>query len=168
MQSQKEVERAEQQRIKNLVLNYDLQDSGEADGTDKDFLIQSNTNLAMSKHKLNSRHYRHHNRYRSDRSSLECKENLEANTYNSSEGSFDKHHHHHHHQHNAPLLQSTHHQGARLNDKGTVTKNGQRARKLQLSDVDWYVKPLSPSNIQKPTLSGNLNLLQACLDCWQQ
>lgn len=32
MRSQKEAERAEQQRIKNLVLNYDLQDSTDVDG----------------------------------------------------------------------------------------------------------------------------------------
>ena len=156
MQSQKAAERAEQQRIKNLVLNYDLQDNGEADGTKKDFLLHSNTNLAMSKHKLNSRHYRRPRHYRSDKVSPESKENSEASTYNSSQGSFDKYHHqyHQHYQGNAPLLQSTHHQGARLNDKATITKNGQRARKLQMSDVDWYAKSYPPLGVEKSTVSG--------------
>ena len=32
MKNQQQAEREEQQRIKNLVLNYDLRESGEADG----------------------------------------------------------------------------------------------------------------------------------------
>lgn len=40
MKSQKEAERAEQQRIKNLVLNYDLTDSSaDPSGTDYDYFF---------------------------------------------------------------------------------------------------------------------------------
>lgn len=67
MRTQQEAERAEQQRIKNLVLNYDLRDDNETDGLDKQ-----------------------HNPY------------------------------------NVPRI-----------DKASNNRSTQRARKLQLSDVDW-------------------------------
>ena len=43
MRTQQEAERAEQQRIKNLVLNYDLRDENESDG-DPDLSLTPNLN----------------------------------------------------------------------------------------------------------------------------
>ena len=112
MKTQKEAERAEQQRIKNLVLNYDLQDSGETDGTTNDLFLQPNPNLMHSEHPLGPK------------------------AHNANQGSLtDKQH-----QYNAPLQQSPHHSNTRSFDKPSNARSGQRARKLQLSDVDWYDK----------------------------
>lgn len=132
MRSQQEAERAEQQRIKNLVLNYDLQGSGDADGTDPNFL-QPNLNSILNTNQLRS-HYRHI-RHNSHDSTPKKSENTKTNAYKSSQGSLDKPQHHHH---NTSLQQSPHYQGGRSSDKGAINKSGQRARKLQLSDVDWY------------------------------
>jgi regulator of nonsense transcripts 2 len=109
MKTQQEAERAEQQRIKNLVLNYDLQENADQDGTDLNFL-QPNPNLCKTVSK-------------------------KANAYHKLQGSLgDKHHY------NAPIQQLPHHPNARTSDKSGSTRGGQRARKLQLSDVDWYDK----------------------------
>jgi regulator of nonsense transcripts 2 len=86
MKSQKQAEREEQQRIKNLVLNYDLSDE-QHDGDDDflcSFLIPNSNTKGMQ--------------------------------------GFEKHSH------------------ARP-DKSGSNRGGQRARKLQLSDVEWYDKP---------------------------
>ena len=111
MKNQKEAERAEQQRIKNLVLNYDLQGSGtEQSGTDNDLyfdpFLQPNPNILPITIAHNSRH-----------------EGLAGER----------------HQHNASLQQTmANHGNARAADKSGPNRSGQRARKLQLSDVDWY------------------------------
>ncbi|KDN64697.1 putative MIF4G domain-containing protein [Colletotrichum sublineola] len=90
MKTQQQAEREEQQRIKNLVLNYDLRENEDPDGND--YLVSPlhpNPNI----HKTQTGHDKptsyHHNR--SDRGK----------------------------------------------DRG-----GQRVRKLQLSDVDWYASPI--------------------------
>jgi regulator of nonsense transcripts 2 len=94
MKSQQQAEREEQQRIKNLVLNYDLSNDGDQhDGEAHDFLtsipeLERNPNHTYG-HRLGSERYSA-SHSRSERS-----------------GS----------QRNAP-----------------------RARKLQLSDVDWYAQ----------------------------
>lgn len=90
MKSQQQAEREEQQRIKNLVLNYDLGDDnehidGEADISIDPF-IQGNPNTKGIK-------------------------GLEK--------------------------RSPSHRDPR-SDKSSSTRSGHRARKLQLSDVDWY------------------------------
>lgn len=112
MKTQQAAEREEQQRIKNLVLNYDLRDGEDQDG---DFLLPSlprNPNI----------HY--------------------ANT------GLDK-------------AAATNHSRP---DKSGNNRSGQRARKLQLSDVDWYEKnkslhsaaPLSENtNNQTPRRASN-------------
>jgi Up-frameshift suppressor 2 len=51
MRSRQEAERAEQQRIKSLVLNYDLGDA-EHDGTSSSFLLQPNMNHARPLRKV--------------------------------------------------------------------------------------------------------------------
>lgn len=128
MKSQKEAERAEQQRIKNLVLNYDLQDSGTDAGTENaisDFFSHPNPNL---------RHQRP-----AGFPLVPLDENSFAHKY-LSEGMVGEKHGSSQHQHNAPLHQSpaSNHSNARTADKSGTNRSGHRARKLQLSDVDWY------------------------------
>ena len=122
MKSQKEAERAEQQRIKNLVLNYDLQDSADHDGTDNSLHSQyfSSPNPNLPKHCNTPPSIIAHNHLSQGLGGGE--------KYGSS-----------HHQHNASLHQSApNHANARPADKSGTNRSGQRARKLQLSDVDWY------------------------------
>lgn len=121
MKSQKEAERAEQQRIKNLVLNYDLQDIADHDGTANSlsqYFSQSNPNLPK----------------------LHPEPPTTITHYHSSQGlGGGEKHGSSYHQHNASLHQSTpNHANARPADKSGTNRGGQRARKLQLSDVDWY------------------------------
>lgn len=129
MKNQKEAERAEQQRIKNLVLNYDLQDSSaEQAGTDNDlyfnYFSQPNPNLPF----VASRVVITHNA---------LSEGLAGDKHGTS-----------HHQHNASLHQSPSAVNAnpRPADKSGTNRSGQRARKLQLSDVDWYEQKLGSSH----------------------
>ncbi len=90
MKSQQAAEKEEQQRIKNLVLNYDLRDGEEQDGELIPYSpIPRNPNI---------------------------------------------------HTRNAGLERAAALNYARL-DKSGNNRSGQRARKLQLSDVDWYAKP---------------------------
>ncbi|KAL8816116.1 MAG: hypothetical protein Q9223_004822 [Gallowayella weberi] len=121
MRSQKEAERAEQQRIKNLVLNYDLSDSGmDQAGTENnlylDYFSHPNPNLSHVKKLEQAAH-----------ESL-C-QGLGGEKQQPSPHSI-----------NAPLHQSPVSNGANhgpLNRSGGG-RRGQQARKLQLSDVDWY------------------------------
>ena len=85
MKTQQQAEREEQQRIKNLVLNYDLRDGDEQDG---------------------------------DTSFAPLAPNFNIHTYNAG---IEK---------TAPANYKP--------DKSSNNRSGQRARKLQLSDVDWY------------------------------
>lgn len=89
MKTQQQAEREEQQRIKNLVLNYDLRESEDPDGDTHLTPITPNANIHDSTH---SGHEKPSSFYpnRSDKSGRE--------------------------------------------------RNGQRVRRLQLSDVDWYEK----------------------------
>lgn len=129
MKSQKEAERAEQQRIKNLVLSYDPDSSADQTGTDNtiyfDYFSQKNPNLP------------HHNAGFPNLAPLE--ENMLAHNL-SSEGLGGEKHNPSHHQHNASLHQSSsaNSANARPADKSGTNRSGHRARKLQLSDVDWY------------------------------
>lgn len=106
MKTQQAAEREEQQRIKNLVLNYDLREGDDLDG---DSLLAP-----------------------------------------SPQGST--------HKYNAGLEKAG---GANYTrpDKSSNTRSGQRARKLQLSDVDWYdpegkPHPLPFKPIQNTALYG--------------
>jgi regulator of nonsense transcripts 2 len=90
MINQRQVAKEEQQRIKNLVLNYDLRENEEQDGEE------------------------HTNSYKSD-----------INIHHISAGN-EKAPAHHHHNRLDPRLGKD---------------RGQRVRKLQLSDVDWYDNP---------------------------
>jgi regulator of nonsense transcripts 2 len=89
MKSQQQAEREEQQRIKNLVLNYDLRDGEDQDG---DSALKPKRSETGFENKLPAGHARP--------------------------------------------------------DKSGNNRSGQRARKLQLSDVDWYDRRLSKSDLQ--------------------
>lgn len=117
MKSQKEAERAEQQRIKNLVLNYDLTDSNaDRSGTDCDYFSHPNPNIHVSPlSKLLT-----HN---------DQTEGLDGEKYVSP-----------HHQHNSSLQQSStpnQSTNTRSSDRTSSNRRSQQARKLQLSDVGW-------------------------------
>ena len=122
MKNKKEAERAEQQRIKSLVLNYDLQDADQ-DGIDQlfDFALQPNTN-----------HNPLLNRVRPDARTPDAHDSLQG--YGG-----DKH------EFNPSLRQSANHAGSKSSDKPGSHRAPQRSRKLQLSDVNWYVSPARPS-----------------------
>jgi len=129
MKSQKEAERAEQQRIKNLVLNYDLQDSStDQAGTaidPLDYFSSPNPNLSKPPGGFPS--------------VIPLEENTLTHNV-SSEGLGGEKHGASHHQYNASLHQSSNSANARPADKSSTNRSGHRARKLQLSDVDWYAE----------------------------
>ncbi|KAL9595916.1 MAG: hypothetical protein Q9219_006142 [cf. Caloplaca sp. 3 TL-2023] len=121
LRSQREAERAEQQRIKNLVLNYDLTDSNtDQAGTEQsvylDYFSHPNPNLS---HPFQARSVAH--------SGL-------------SQGFGGEKQQAPHHPHNAPLQQAPMTNGAsnKASERSGGGRRGQQARKLQLSDVDWY------------------------------
>ncbi|KAI0135979.1 ARM repeat-containing protein [Hypoxylon sp. NC0597] len=88
MKTQQQAEREEQQRIKNLVLNYDLRESEDLDGDSQITLLQPNVNVHNCNHSGHEKSSYHPNR----------------------------------------------------SDKSSKERGGQRVRRLQLSDVDWYDK----------------------------
>jgi len=92
MKSQQAAEREEQQRIKSLVLKYDLREGEEQDGDTQLEPLHLNTNV--------------HN------STIGIDKVATANA---------------------------------RPDKSSNNRSGQRARKLQLSDVDWYGTKKNPS-----------------------
>jgi len=104
MKTQQAAEREEQQRIKSLVLNYDLRDGEDQDG---DSLLPS---LLPN-----------------------------FNIHNSDAG--------------PEKAAATNHSRS---DKSGNNRSGQRARKLQLSDVDWYAKANPLQSPIRP-LSENTN-----------
>ncbi|KAK4450704.1 regulator of nonsense transcripts 2 [Podospora aff. communis PSN243] len=87
MKNQQQAEREEQQRIKNLVLNYDLRENEDADG---------------------------------ERISAPLPENSNIHTSYTGNDKATTHHHN------------------RADNRSVKERGGQRVRKLQLSDVDWY------------------------------
>ena len=139
MKSQKEAERAEQQRIKNLVLNYDLQDSStDQAGTEHhlyfDYFSRPNPNLPQGSPGFPSL------------AVIPAEMDILAHNDSSKGLGGDKHH-----QHNASLHQSSNHASARPADKSGTNRSGHRARKLQLNDLDWYDENQKPE--QKPDSS---------------
>ncbi|KAK5148536.1 hypothetical protein LTR04_000642, partial [Oleoguttula sp. CCFEE 6159] len=134
MRQQQEAERAEQQRIKNLVLNYDLRDGDDADGdTTFSYILQPNRNKST-----NMQYFQHRQQHYSQQSHQQNKrfqsqsqlqiqpqqqqqQQSECTDKNLREG-----------------IDSTHatHTQPRI-DKAGTNRSHQRARKLQISDVDW-------------------------------
>ncbi len=140
LKTQKDAERAEQQRIKNLVLSYDPDSSTDQTGIAHDLSFDhfSQTNPNLSKQS-------------SGFPFLAPLVPLEVNALahnDTSQGLNGEKHGTSHHQHNASLHQtSSNNASTRPSDKSGTNRSGHRARKLQLSDVDWYE--------QKPGSSGS-------------
>lgn len=122
MLSQKAAEREEQQRIKNLVLNYDLRDGEEQDGELTPYSSIPRNFLPKS-----------HNVYTSP-AGIE-RERAAAMNY------------------------------ANRLDKSGNNRSVQRARKLQLSDVDsvWYAKPTF-SHIERLSSAPPVSAFQSGYD----
>jgi regulator of nonsense transcripts 2 len=103
MKTQQAAEREEQQRIKNLVLNYDLRDGEDQDGDSALAPLLPNPNI------------------HDDNTGLE--------------------------------------KAAGMNytrpDKSGNNRSGQRARKLQLNDLDWYDPKQKNSHIENASLPSN-------------
>ena len=120
MKSQKEAERAERLNIKNLVLNYDLRDSNaDQTGTDSQlYFSQPNPNIRNATPSVTNTHH--------DLTKGTSGEKHAAST----------------HQHNVSLQQSSSKPNPepRPTDKSGANRSGHRVKKLQLSDVDWYVQ----------------------------
>ena len=141
MKNQKEAERAEQQRIKNLVLSYDPDSNTDQTGTDEnlyfDYFSQTNPNLSQ-------RNAGFPNLVPSEEITLAHQEMCK--------GFGGEKHGASHHQHNASLhASSPSNATARTADKSGLNRSGHRARKLQLSDVDWYGP--KPENAQSASRS---------------
>ena len=125
MKTQKEAERAEQQRIKNLVLNYDLQDSSveQAGIAYNPFDHFSNPNPNIRK--PSGGHTSLIPLHQLDEKNL-------AHTMSHEGFGAEKHF-------NTSLHQSSNsNTNTRSADRSSSNRSGHRARKLQLSDVDWY------------------------------
>jgi regulator of nonsense transcripts 2 len=124
MKSQKEAERVERQNIKNLVLNYDLHDSSvDSAGTAHHFYFPPfpppNPNIRTLHQSRPAAHY------------------------HLPQGPVGEKH--------APAHQSSSRNVSELQpvDKSATNRSGHRARKLQLSDVEWYESKPGPSHRDK-------------------
>ncbi|KXT11747.1 hypothetical protein AC579_5040 [Pseudocercospora musae] len=133
MRTQQQNERAEQQRIKNLVLNYDLTDD-QTDGDSPSFhyVNASNNNARLvGTGSLNQRglvlprNSRQKSGEAGDKENGPCLDTTSSSRRDSltdETGGFESLH------------------GAPRYDKAGNTRSRQRARKLQLGDIDWYGK----------------------------
>jgi regulator of nonsense transcripts 2 len=134
MRSQQEAERREQQRIKSLVLNYDLTD-GQHDGEEPAFhYVQSpasNRTVLVGRGSLNQKLHPK-NIGQSQRSTSADEINI-CGGDNPIESDIKRHDSfaddtgHIDHPHTQPRQ-----------DKSGNSRSKQRARKLQLGDIDWY------------------------------
>jgi regulator of nonsense transcripts 2 len=136
MRTQQQAEKAEQQRIKNLVLNYDLTDD-QQDGEYPSFhYVQSSRSQGQVRlvgtGSLNSKVYakrqgqsQHSTKSKSDEGNYDSASPLSDDTpqqgsLTDETGSFDTLH------------------GAPRYDKSGNTRSKQRARQLNLNQLDWY------------------------------
>ena len=148
MRDKQEAERAEQQRIKNLVLNYDMQDP--ATGPVKngnpniylpvDYFSIPNPNLGRP---LSCKAYRaeNMNAHKGPSSPLEDLGFPRLSDKSSTNGPTS-------YQHNPSLNQSSSNQKSNKDKEEHQRRKGQgQARRLQLSDADWYDQrsPSSPN-----------------------
>ena len=148
MRDKQEAERAEQQRIKNLVLNYDLQDPASAsmkNGNPNiylpvDYFSFSNPNM---KKPLDCKAYRAENRiaHQGPSSPIEDLGSPRPGEKPSTNGLVTYHH-------NPSLSQSSSNQKINKEKEEPQRRKGQgQARRLQFSDADWYDRrSLSSSN----------------------
>lgn len=134
MLRQQQAEKLEQQRIKNLVLKLDLRDENDGpDGEDPlSYLLQPNPNIPQERRRVAYRHVsaqkRESNEKARAKSSLSRRlppeHNSCAHMASSSQVTIDKHPQN-------PYMQP------RV-DKAGKGRSTQRARQLQVSDLDWY------------------------------
>lgn len=171
MRTQQEAERAEQQRIKNLVLKLDLRDENEHDG-DSNFLLNPNPNHKRV-NRLNTDYSalilqpnpNHRKRFDHSRDSSASQDCAAKAQQPATTNSFSLSHH------VQDQFTETTDTTVSLDkspygatnatriDKAGNNRSNQRARKLQLSDVDWYGRrsPLSAS--ASPARSSSLSRL---------
>lgn len=173
MRTQQQAEREEQQRIKNLVLNYDLTDD-QQDGEDPSFHYVQNPNNSnvrlVGKGKLNQSLPRRNNR---GGQSQQMANSYATNSPKQSFNGGDKRRISSDSGYSSPPPLSTafatpplpatmaqtnphadgtegaiesqpHIQPARM-DKSGNTRSKQRSRKLQLGDIDWYGRHSTPT-----------------------
>jgi regulator of nonsense transcripts 2 len=166
MRTQQQVERAEQQRIKNLVLNYDLTDD-QHDGDDSSFHYIESPNSrrihlvgkgALNK-SLQSNIRGGRLQHTTSSKISECDEERRMSADSGYSSPFP-------HPALAPLQTDPHadstegafenpHQQPRA-DKSGNTRSKQRARKLQLGDIDWYGRR-STTATESPTAQRSLD-----------
>ena len=143
MKNQKEAERAEQLRIKNLVLSYDPDSNMDQPGTDQqiyfDYFSQPNPNLPLKDAEFPTVIPSNGSKLAHD----DISKGLGGEKYHTSP----------HHQHNASLNQSPSITNAKPTEKVSAARGSHRARKLQLSDVDWYDQTSDSSRSQSSSLS---------------
>ncbi len=129
MRMQQETERAEQQRIKKLVLNYDMRDDNDADGdTSFIYILQPNLN----------------HRYRTINA-----ETLDTEGLQTLEKPYPQNQHY-----TAPPSAATTNSATTQSQPRGGTSRRQQTKKLQLSDVDWYgsaSNTISPTPDDKPS-----------------
>ncbi|KAI1338529.1 MIF4G domain-containing protein [Xylariaceae sp. FL0016] len=113
MKNQQQAEREEQQRIKNLVLNYDLRENEEADGDNPILAISPNRNVHTKKQLGHEKLPTYHPN-RTDRTNKE--------------------------------------------------RGGQRVRRLQLSDVDWYDRSHESKKDGHKPLGSTVSIADATCD----
>ena len=135
LRNQQEAEREEQKRIKNHILNLDLQDSGTdhigtSDSLSFDPFLFPNPNLPQRSTPL---------------APLEPNALAHNDLNEGFGGAAEKH------QYNASLTSRQPSNNAKIAvDKSSSNRRGDRARKLQLSDVDWYDQAHKPASSRTP------------------
>ena len=154
MRSQQEAERAEQQRIKNLVLNYDLTDD-QHDGEEPAFhYVQShnsNRTVLVGKGSLNKSLKPRYD-YGQSQHSTSADENTKSGSQSpilpdiKRQDSFTD---------ETGLIDHPH--GPPRQDKSGNTRSKQRARKLQLGDIDWYGNRSPPATSQPQPAQASLD-----------
>lgn len=152
MRSQQQAERAEQQRIKNLVLNYDLNDD-QHDGEEPAFhyilspnskrtrLVGKGTlNKSLSTKNGNGRQSQHSTIAFEKRDSLAPIVPNSASDLSAQPETFTDETGHIDHPHSQPRQ-----------DKSGNSRSKQRARKLQMGDInDWYGKIIRSAPTEVP------------------
>ena len=154
MRSQQEAERAEQQRIKSLVLNYDLTDD-QHDGEDPAFHYVQSPNskrtVLVGKGSLNKSLKPKYNVGQIQRStSVDEKSSSGSLSQDFStvkrQDSFTDETGHIEHPHGQPRQ-----------DKSGNSRSKQRARKLQLGDIDWYGNRSPSADSKAPSTQISLD-----------
>ena len=153
MRSQQEAERAEQQRIKSLVLNYDLTDD-QHDGEEPAFhYVRSPTSkrtVLVGKGLLNQK--MHPTILGQPQRSTSADENSYGSAENAIESDSTR---------RDSLTDETGHLGHPHTqprpDKSGNSRSKQRARKLQLGDIDWYGDRSRSATPQPPPAQAALD-----------